>query len=370
MIDGAFMDPRAVIDTIDNVSRFTMVCRENLLELARHVQAVIALGIKGDFVECGTWRGGAGFLMADLLRQGGVTDRKVWLFDSFEGLPPPQPIDGPIANAWARATHSESYRDNGRVSLDEVKQSAAELELTPYLEFVEGWFDKTLPAVRTRVGPIAILRIDADWHASIRCCLDNLYDQVVDDGFIILDDYFAYDGCAIAVHEFLGERRLAHRIETVVGESNGTGALFRKGSTTWRQTWTREVPWIEQRILLAREIERLIPAGESLILVDQEQFGASIVAGRRVIPFLEKDGNYWGPPADDEQAVRELERLRQAGARYIIFAGNVSWWLEYYSGLREYLRSNFRLIGDDARMIAFDLRNGAAPSAATDTSAG
>jgi hypothetical protein len=343
-----------------------MVCRENLFELARHVQAVIALGISGDFVECGAWRGGAAFLMADLLRQSGVSDRKVWLFDSFEGLPAPQPIDGPTANAWARATQSDSYRDNGRVSPDEVKQNAADLGLTSYLEFVKGWFDESLPAQRSRIGPIAILRIDADWHASVRCCLDNLYDQVVNDGFILLDDYFAYDGCAIAVHEFLGQRQLAHRLETVLGESNGTGALFRKGNTTWRHTWTKELPWIEDRTLLARQIEALIPAGETLILVDQEQFGASLVAGRRVFPFLEKDGKYWGPPADDEQAVRELERLRHAGARHIIFARHVSWWLDHYQGLREYLRSNFRLVGDDPRMIAFDLATSAAPSAATE----
>src|SRR6516165_7520144 len=98
------METRAVIDAIDKVSQFTMVCRENLIELARHVHAVIQLDIRGDFVECGAWRGGAGFLMADLLRQAGADDRKVWLFDSFEGLPPPQAIDGSAANAWARAT--------------------------------------------------------------------------------------------------------------------------------------------------------------------------------------------------------------------------------------------------------------------------
>jgi O-methyltransferase len=99
MINGSFMETRVVIDTIDKVSRFTMVCRENLVELARHVYAAIELGISGDFVECGAWRGGAGFLMADLLRQAGVGHRKVWLFDSYEGLPPPQPIDGPAADA-------------------------------------------------------------------------------------------------------------------------------------------------------------------------------------------------------------------------------------------------------------------------------
>ena len=116
-------------------------------------------------------------------------------------------------------------------------------------------------------------------------------------------------------------------------------------------------------------INQDVPAGTRFILVDENQFGAGIVSGRRVFPFIEKDGQYWGPPADDEQAVRELERLRQAGARYIVFAQHASWWLDYYPGLREYLRSNFRIVGNDMQMIAFDLCNGATTSAEAGKSA-
>src|SRR5262249_14369341 len=152
-------------------------------------------------------------------------DRKVWLFDSFEGMPPPEEIDGPAAAEWARST-----ADNTRAALEEVQRSAEELGLTPYTEFVKGWFDQTLPENRRRVGPIAVLRVDCDWYASVRCCLDNLYDQVVDGGFIVFDDYYYFDGCTLAVHDFLSERRLPHRLESV-GSKPPSITLFRKATT-------------------------------------------------------------------------------------------------------------------------------------------
>ncbi len=72
---------------LDKVRQFTMVAEASLVDLALQVKYLLVSNIPGDFVECGVWRGGAAFLMAELLRQAGVTDRKVWLFDSFEGLP-------------------------------------------------------------------------------------------------------------------------------------------------------------------------------------------------------------------------------------------------------------------------------------------
>src|SRR5207249_9633924 len=104
-----------------------------------------------------------------------------------------------------------------------VQRSAKLLGLESRTELVKGWFDTTLPHVRDRTGTIALLRIDCDWHASVRTCLDNLYDQVADGGFVIFDDYFSYDGCAVAVHEFLGERRSSNRLHT-----EGGVAYFRK----------------------------------------------------------------------------------------------------------------------------------------------
>jgi SAM-dependent methyltransferase len=118
------------------------------------------------------------------------------------------------------------------------------------------------------------------------------------------------------------------------------------------------------------EINALLPEGARLILVDEAQWPRYALAPRQVIPFIERDGEYWGPPEDDAQAIRELDRLRQGGAEFIVFASPGFWWLDYYTRFATYLRSNFRLVGDDTRMIAFDLRNAAAPSAQADPNGG
>jgi hypothetical protein len=242
-----------------------------------------------------------------------------------------------------------------------VQGNATALGLTGYTELVKGWFEDSLPANRQRIGPIALLRIDGDWYSSVRCCLDNLYDQVVDGGLVVLDDYYAWDGCAIAVHEFLGSRRLAHRIEGVLGTAESVeayeSAVFRKGEgkTTWQ--------WMYQLYLTAQDIGRLTSPGDPLILVDQAQFGSMVTTGRQAIPFLERDGQYWGPPKDDRTAIGEVERLRHSGARFIAFAWPAFWWLEYYDTFHRYLCSQFHCILRNDRLVLFDLRPDEATSA-------
>src|SRR5215208_3977523 len=210
-----WLEERDLPPILRRIRPYTMVPRPSLLDLARQVRVVLEQNIPGALVECGAWRGGASFLMAEILRHGGAEDRKVWLLDSFEGIQPPQEIDGKAAKAWAENKEGPMYFDNLRAPVEGVRQTAIDLGLQNYTELVPGWFDKTLPANRDRIGPIAILRIDADWHASVKCCLEFLYDQVVEGGFIISDDYFTWDGCSTAVHEFLGARHLNHRIESI-----------------------------------------------------------------------------------------------------------------------------------------------------------
>ncbi|HKB42103.1 MAG TPA: TylF/MycF/NovP-related O-methyltransferase [Gemmataceae bacterium] len=342
-----------VPSALDRVRSLTMVPRESLVDLAYQVQVVLARNIPGAFVECGVWCGGASFLMADLLRQAGVRDRKVWLFDSFEGMPPPQPIDGPAALAWAQSPEKPWYSERVPFSLDKVRQNASRLGVDSHTEFVKGWFDRTLPASRAAVVPIALLRIDADWYSSVQCCLENLYDQVAEGGFVVLDDYYAYDGCAIAVHEFLARRRLPHRIEsgtTGAGEPGYyQGVVLRKGSETWK--WARQVH------LAFEEVAALVPAGRPFILVDEDQIRSAAPADHRAFPYLEKDGQYWGPPPEDDTAIRELERLRQSGAELIVFAWPAFWWLDHYSRFHHYLRTNFRCVLQNERVVVFDLRS-------------
>src|SRR5712692_4198610 len=343
----AWIERQDLLPVLARLRPFTMVPLPSLVDLARQVHTILAERIPGNFVECGVWRGGASFLMADLLRSAGARDRKVWLFDSFQGLLPSlEEIDRALATDFERDADGPWYFDHRLTSLEEVQARAIELGLADYTELVKGWFDETLPANRERIGPIAILRIDCDWHSSVRCCLDNLYEQVVDGGFVVFDDYYTFDGCAIAVHEFLGERRLAHRIESVVGDLEG--ALFRKGMTTWT--------WIDRIHRAVQDIAAVIPQDATFILVDENKWSTSeLVAGRRRIPFLERDGEYWGKPPDDDTAIRELERLRRAGASFVVLAWPAFWWLSHYVEFHRSLRAQFPCVLENDRVLVFGM---------------
>jgi len=110
-----------------------------------------------------------------------------------------------------------------------------------------------------------------------------------------------------------------------------------------------------QRVAQARDaLIELVPLDEPFILVDEEQLRL-LLPHRRAIPFLERDGDYWGPPADDATAIRELERLRTAGARHIVFAWPCFWWLEHYSAFTSHLRTNFKITREDSLLVVLAL---------------
>jgi FkbM family methyltransferase len=109
----------------------------------------------------------------------------------------------------------------------------------------------------------------------------------------------------------------------------------------------RRDPGVELLREMTEEILRLVPAGETYILVDEDRWWAGLAAdGRRRLPFLERDGVYWGRPVDDRTALDELGRLKRAGARFILFAEPAFWWLDYYGELAAHLRHAARLVLD------------------------
>ena len=108
--------------------------------------------------------------------------------------------------------------------------------------------------------------------------------------------------------------------------------------------------------LTAGEIAAVIPQGDTFIIVDENQFELNQISlGRSHVPFLERNGRYWGPPADDETAIAELERLRKSGASYMIFALPAFWWLEHYIDFQRYLRSRYQCILENDCLVVFDL---------------
>lgn len=120
--------------------------------------------------------------------------------------------------------------------------------------------------------------------------------------------------------------------------------------------------WMSRRHTATEALKRLVPEGGSYILVDDQQWSdragrGDVIGRRRTIPFLERGGQYCGPPADDIVAVRELERLRSSGATCIAFAWPCFWWLEHYCGLHRHLREHFPCVLDDDDLVVFNLRS-------------
>jgi hypothetical protein len=111
-------------------------------------------------------------------------------------------------------------------------------------------------------------------------------------------------------------------------------------------------------VAAAREdLARVVPPGERVILVDEDQWGAEASDPVRPhVPFLEREGLYWGPPPDAETAVREMERLRAAGASFMAFGWPAFWWLDHYAALAEHLVANYRRVLENDRLVVFDLR--------------
>ena len=180
---------------------------ENLAEQCKvHKESTAA------FVECGVARGGCLALMTYLSN----SNKSVWGFDSFEAMPPLSEED--VAEADAAFKPEEwvgvvcGTEEQLHHTFDVLGLSRERVQLR------KGWFDDTLVPNREDIGPIAVLRLDNDWYASTRFCLETLYDQVISGGAVIIDDYGLYQGCRRAVDEF----RQCREIRSPMVKTNGS----------------------------------------------------------------------------------------------------------------------------------------------------
>ena len=179
-----------------------------------HLQAcahqICMFDIPGDFMECGVWRGGACIFLRALQRAFGAGGRRVWVADSFQGLPAPDPDK----NLLDAVLH-EYLQDAGgfRVTLEEVRQNFARYDLLDdQVRFLPGWFHETLPSFQ---GQLALLRLDGDWYESTRVALESLYDWISEGGYIVIDDYHPVVGAYAAVNDFRRERGVTDPITSV-----------------------------------------------------------------------------------------------------------------------------------------------------------
>ena len=118
--------------------------------------------------------------------------------------------------------------------------------------------------------------------------------------------------------------------------------------------WSRD-SWFFRLRNVTRQVQALVPEGEKFLMVENGSWGMDKSVGRVPVPFLEKDGYYFGAPADDETAIAELERMRGEGAKFIVFGWPAFWWIEHYPRLADYLRIRYSMLVCNENMLAFDL---------------
>ncbi len=190
----------------EKYQNYTMVSKKAFINNLKLVAEKLPPSPSGDIVECGVWRGGMIAAISEVIG----SHRSYYLYDSFEGLPDAQDIDGLAAKQWQKNTNSKYYHDNCRAE-QAYAEKAMQLAHAPHCFFKKGWFEQTIPQAQFSDG-ISLLRLDADWYDSTMICLKYLYPQIVNKGLIIIDDYYTWEGCAKAVHDYLSTQASTSRV--------------------------------------------------------------------------------------------------------------------------------------------------------------
>ena len=176
----------------------TMCSNARLRGLFHGVKYVVNNNIPGDLVECGCARGGSAALMGLTLAQANA-HRRLWLFDTFEGLPAPSSGDPDFEIA-------DLFTGTCVGTLEDVRGLFQNLGVDKDVQLIKGLFQDTMPHVP--IDKIALLHIDGDWYESVKTCLDNLFDKVVPGGIVQFDDYGYWQGARKAVDEFFAKRKI------------------------------------------------------------------------------------------------------------------------------------------------------------------
>ncbi|WP_240772881.1 TylF/MycF family methyltransferase [Phragmitibacter flavus] len=192
----------------------TMIGMKRLDNVQFCIEDVIVKGVPGDVIETGVWRGGATILMRAVLKAWGVTDRKVWVADSFEGLPAPDEEKYPADRGDRFHTFEQL-----KVSLEQVQANFRSYDLLDdQVKFLKGWFSETLP--HAPIERLAVMRLDGDMYESTMDALVSLYPKLSVGGYVIIDDYEAVPACKQAVHDYRAKHGIEDEIITIDPQSS------------------------------------------------------------------------------------------------------------------------------------------------------
>jgi len=203
---------RRALCVLPGTSRYPLVVDHTYLPparlkaLERHVAQVERQRIPGNVVECGVAAGGSAAVLGMALDRC-ASERTLYLFDTFDGLPAPSTQDPDYENAV-------KWTGQCRGTLGDVQSLFSDLRVsTQRVKFIQGLFQDTLP--NTNIGPIAVAHLDGDWYESTRTCLATVWPQISVGGVLQLDDYGTWQGCRAATDEYFATRQDATTMETV-----------------------------------------------------------------------------------------------------------------------------------------------------------
>jgi hypothetical protein len=195
----------------------TMIGLKRLDNLQHCIETVLSEGVEGDLIETGVWRGGACVFMRAVLAAYGIENRKVFVADSFEGLPKPDAEKYPADKGDIHHIHTYLA-----VSKEEVENNFRKYGLLDnQVVFLKGWFKDTL--TQAPIKKLSIIRLDGDMYGSTMESLESLYPKLSSGGFCVIDDY-ALPGCKSAVNDF----RSKYMIDSEIKEIDWTGRYWRK----------------------------------------------------------------------------------------------------------------------------------------------
>ncbi len=205
MSEHSDFDP-AFLPILRRCQPATMTSVERIYALYKAVEYLSVTRIPGDIVECGVWRGGSMMCAALTLLEAGDTCRRLYLYDTFAGMVPPDATDVDFKGRSAIGQLSAEQRTEDSyiwayAPLEAVRGNMAS---TGYPEdqvsYVCGPVEQTIPA--TVPEAIALLRLDTDWYSSTRHELDHLFPRLAKGGVLIVDDYGHWQGARRAVDEY------------------------------------------------------------------------------------------------------------------------------------------------------------------------
>lgn len=207
---------------------FTMTTVERMFSLYQAVKYIQENNIEGDFVECGVWKGGSCMMMAYMLVNMGIMSRKIYLYDTFEGMSEPTELDKVAGGSDASKLLEKEDKDDPTSvwcysTIEEVTKNVESTGFpTTNFIFVKGKVEDTIP--QTIPSKIALLRLDTDWYESTLHELKHLYHLLVRNGILIIDDFGFWEGAKKAVMQYFSEKK----IFPIINRIDDTGRIIIK----------------------------------------------------------------------------------------------------------------------------------------------